>query len=128
MTRERLSFLIVRLPVLELVVALLGVSGAAGALSGAGVDDRGLWNTMFLVCGALSALLSIILDVFVDRYRLITSSIIAAVGAALLYYVLSTRGVGASIGEPVIVAIAASLILSSLFRVARAGIASLVSP
>lgn len=64
MLRTQVPFWILRLPVLELLVAVIGLTGLAEVLDNAASRSADWWNTMFIVCGILSAAMSLICDVF----------------------------------------------------------------
>ena len=84
MTRSRFAFYLGRIPILEVLAIMLGVAGMAGNFSVFGTEDQNWWNGMLIVCGALSACISLFADNFIPGHRKAVSAVFIVVGTSSL--------------------------------------------
>lgn len=126
MTRSRFAFYLGRIPILEVLAIVLGVAGMAGNFSVFGTEDQNWWNGMLIVCGALSACISLFADNFIPGHRKAVSAVSVVVGGGLLFFTLRSMGTGPNIGAPLVLALSVALLLSALLRSVRGALSALL--
>lgn len=124
MRPTRFSSMLLRLPVLEAVVTLLGVYGLAGALENTGFEDADWRNRNVAICGFLACLIPAACDNVPRVRRGRQSALLLSVGLVSLVVFFGFRGDAPVFGLVIFWLIGVAVLLSAVLQSIRGGLAA----